>query len=220
MSFYDPHGIYRPERNRRTRHRGQVIQSRLTDPPVTIEQRLVPIYRDYFLRNGILASPVSELPIKLTFMSFIITNVSEVVFSFDDIINSWDQRPMTLSGNYWHVDASQPLYSFYLVFVPLETHFVFYVSGTIGDSSVVSNVPVDFRLLHDLSTDPPIAYIKSIASTPSSTSPYYGYLNFLLPGSTYLTLSGRQFYYVDNTAVGRRVFYPPPQFLPHTIFSI
>lgn len=220
MSFYDPHGIYQPGRTRRTRHKGQVIQSRLTDPPVTIEQRLVPIYRDYFLRNGILASPVSELPIKLSAMSFIITDVSEVVFSFDDVLNSWYHREMISAGKYWYVDMSQPLYSFFLVFVPLKTHFVFYVSGTIGDNSVESTVPVGFRLPLGLSTDAPIAYITNIASTPPSTSPYYGYLNFLLPGSTYLTLSGRQFYYVDDTTVGRRYFYPPPQFLPRTIFSI
>lgn len=220
MSFYDPHGIYQPGRGRRTRHRGQVIQSRLTEPPVTIEQRLVPIYRDYFLRNGILGSPVSELPVKLSAMSFIITDVYESVFSFDDILNSWDRREMAPSGNYWYVDTYQPLYSFFLVFVPLETHFVFYVSGTIGDNSVESGVPVGFRLPLGLSTDPPTAYIKNIASTPSSSSPCYGYLNFLLPGSTYLALSGRQFYYVDDTTVGRRYFYPPPQFLPRTIFSI
>lgn len=61
MSDYDPHRIFLSKSSRR-RHKGQIIQSRLVDRPVTIDQRLVPIYRDFLLSNGLISPPPPPSP--------------------------------------------------------------------------------------------------------------------------------------------------------------
>lgn len=61
MSVYDPHRIFSSNSSHR-RHKGQVIQSRLVDRPVTIDKRLVPIYRDFLLSNGLISLPPPPPP--------------------------------------------------------------------------------------------------------------------------------------------------------------
>lgn len=218
MSIYDPHRIFSSDSSRR-RHKGQVIQSRLVDRPVVIDQRLVPVYRDFLLANGLIPSS-SSLPIKLANLNFYIPGLTSVDFTFEQLVTTWTHVSMTLRGNFWEYSGTtQPLHSFYLGFVPLDTGFVFYVSGTQGDDSVSSNCPVSFRIPSTYSTSSPLLYFTQIAVTDPS-SPYFGYLNIQVTDDTSITFSGRELYYVDDTTVGRRAFYPPPQFLPRSIFDL
>lgn len=219
MSVYDPHRIFSSNSSYR-RHKGQVIQSRLVDRPVTIDQRLVPIYRDFLLANGLIPSS-SSLPIKLANLNFHIPGLASVDFTFERLVTTWTRVSMTLSGNFWEYSrTSQPLYSFCLGFVPLDTGFVFYVSGTQGDSRAQTNCPVSYRIPSTYSTSSPLLYFTQIAVTPPDSSPYFGYLNIQVTDDTSITFSGRQLYYADDTTIGQRVFYPPPQFLPRSIFDL
>lgn len=54
--MFDPQYTRRSNRRFYTR-KGQVIQAKATDSPVVIEQRLIPIYQEYFRKNSIEISP-------------------------------------------------------------------------------------------------------------------------------------------------------------------
>lgn len=51
--MFDPHGTRR--NRRRVSRQGQIIQAKALDPAITIDPRLVPLYRDYLTANNISA---------------------------------------------------------------------------------------------------------------------------------------------------------------------
>ena len=218
MSVYDPHRIFSPNSSRH-RHKGQIIQSRLVDRPVTIDQRLVPIYRDFLLTNGLIPlSSDTSLPVRLSVMNFVVPGLEQVDFTFDDIVNSWPHLLMTDDGDFWHLFTQQPVYSFMLCFVPLETHLAFFISGSHADPTQTSSY-TEFRLYKEVSETAPIVYYRIIIQTPPDTSPFYGFWNFLVDGDVYMTFSGRQFFIKSGEDFPKR-WYPSPQFLPRTLFDI
>lgn len=58
--MFDPHHVN--THSKRRGHKGQIIQQRLINPPITIEHRLIPIYRDYLIKNNLLPPPPSPSP--------------------------------------------------------------------------------------------------------------------------------------------------------------
>lgn len=61
--MFDPHRTRRSDSRYYTR-KGQVLQASLVNTNPVIDQRLVPIYKNYILKNGIIPPPPQPLPIK------------------------------------------------------------------------------------------------------------------------------------------------------------
>lgn len=178
MSYYDPQGTRRSHQRKYTR-KGQVIQAKLVNTPRTIENPLIPMYRQFFLNNpqygiGVVTPSIKTYPYTIDGISFSQVGQPTLIptFSSFSLSTSFSNAIATI------VTRAPVSKSFLFTYIPTSTGFFFGCQGFLVDTA---STPIYISPpSSDFLTYPCTAHSTLVSRTTSTNSSFM--CGFHFPG--------------------------------------